>query len=140
MDEADLLGDRINIISKGRLQCSGTSIFLKRNYGRGYFLSISKDSQAVQKFSADRLTQFVRAFVPGSTLHENFGTELIFLLPSDARANGSFTRLFVNLDQNLKQFGVKSYGISDTPLEEVRRRNFLLSVFPRCCSLFGIVF
>ena len=33
MDEADLLGDRIAIMSHGRLICAGTSLFLKNHYG-----------------------------------------------------------------------------------------------------------
>uniref|UniRef100_A0A8C9PG07 ABC transporter domain-containing protein n=1 Tax=Spermophilus dauricus TaxID=99837 RepID=A0A8C9PG07_SPEDA len=33
MDEADLLGDRIAIISQGRLYCSGTPLFLKNCFG-----------------------------------------------------------------------------------------------------------
>ncbi len=35
MDEADLLGDRIAIMSHGRLVCSGSSLFLKNHYGVG---------------------------------------------------------------------------------------------------------
>ena len=42
MDEADVLGDRIAIISNGRLIAHGTSFFLKNNFGRGYYLTISK--------------------------------------------------------------------------------------------------
>ncbi|OXB63100.1 UNVERIFIED_CONTAM: hypothetical protein H355_009213, partial [Colinus virginianus] len=34
MDEADLLGDRIAIMAKGELQCCGSSLFLKRKYGK----------------------------------------------------------------------------------------------------------
>lgn len=34
MDEADLLGDRIAIMADGQLQCVGSSLFLKRKYGR----------------------------------------------------------------------------------------------------------
>lgn len=119
MDEADLLGDRINIISKGRLRCSGSPLFLKRHYGRGYFLTASKDYKSSKEFDVERLLLFIKAFVPGAQLHENFGTEFVFLLPSDDRLNGSFTRLFVNMDRNLRNFGVKAYGISDTPLEQV---------------------
>jgi len=33
MDEADLLGDRIAILANGRLQCFGSSMFLKKKYG-----------------------------------------------------------------------------------------------------------
>ena len=42
MDEADVLGDRIAIVSNGRLIAHGTSFFLKNNFGRGYYLTISK--------------------------------------------------------------------------------------------------
>ena len=40
MDEADLLGDRIAIISQGQLKCCGSSLFLKRKFGSGYFLTL----------------------------------------------------------------------------------------------------
>lgn len=40
MDEADLLGDRIAIMVRGRLFCAGTSEFLKNRFGTGYLLSI----------------------------------------------------------------------------------------------------
>lgn len=33
MDEADLLGDRIAIMSEGVVKCCGTSLFLKKAYG-----------------------------------------------------------------------------------------------------------
>ncbi|XP_048589175.1 phospholipid-transporting ATPase ABCA1-like isoform X2 [Nematostella vectensis] len=42
MDEADVLGDRIAIISQGKLQCCGTSLFLKSHYGNGYYLTLTK--------------------------------------------------------------------------------------------------
>ncbi|XP_039258702.2 phospholipid-transporting ATPase ABCA1-like isoform X1 [Styela clava] len=42
MDEADLLGDRIAIISQGSLKCCGSSLFLKSTYGVGYYLTLVK--------------------------------------------------------------------------------------------------
>ncbi|XP_064607351.1 phospholipid-transporting ATPase ABCA1-like [Liolophura sinensis] len=47
MDEADVLGDRIAIISQGKLKCCGSSLFLKNRYGSGYYLTVVKsdDSQ-----------------------------------------------------------------------------------------------
>ena len=35
MDEAEILGDRIGIMSQGKLVCQGTSAFLKQRYGTG---------------------------------------------------------------------------------------------------------
>ena len=42
MDEADVLGDRIAIISNGKLIAHGTSYFLKNKFGRGYYLTLAK--------------------------------------------------------------------------------------------------
>ncbi|XP_062306345.1 phospholipid-transporting ATPase ABCA1 isoform X1 [Osmerus eperlanus] len=42
MDEADLLGDRIAIISQGRLCCCGSPLFLKARLGTGYYLTVVK--------------------------------------------------------------------------------------------------
>ena len=41
MDEADQLGDRIAIMSKGKLKCCGTSLFLKKRFGLGLILEIN---------------------------------------------------------------------------------------------------
>ncbi|KAM4548979.1 phospholipid-transporting ATPase ABCA1 isoform 1-T1 [Odontesthes bonariensis] len=42
MDEAELLGDRIAIISKGKLCCYGSPLFLKSRLGSGYYLTVVK--------------------------------------------------------------------------------------------------
>lgn len=45
MDEADILGDRIAIMSQGQLRCAGSPLFLKKKYGVGYQLTVErKDS------------------------------------------------------------------------------------------------
>jgi ABC-type multidrug transport system ATPase subunit len=40
MDEAEALGDRIAVMSKGRLQTCGSSMFLKDKYGLGVLLEV----------------------------------------------------------------------------------------------------
>ena len=40
MDEADILGDRIGIMSNGKMTCLGSSLFLKNKFGLGYNLDI----------------------------------------------------------------------------------------------------
>ncbi|XP_054608194.2 phospholipid-transporting ATPase ABCA1 isoform X2 [Nothobranchius furzeri] len=42
MDEAEMLGDRIAIISKGKLCCCGSPLFLKSRLGSGYYLTVVK--------------------------------------------------------------------------------------------------
>ena len=40
MDEAEMLADRVAIVSKGSLQACGSSLFLKKKYGQGFFIEI----------------------------------------------------------------------------------------------------
>ena len=42
MDEADVLGDRIGIMAKGKLRCLGSPLFLKNRFGVGYKISFVK--------------------------------------------------------------------------------------------------
>ena len=44
MDEADVLGDRVGIMARGRMTCLGSSPFLKRKFGVGYNLTAVKFS------------------------------------------------------------------------------------------------
>ena len=49
MDEADVLGDRIAIMSKGSIECLGSSLFLKNRYGAGYKLTMVKSEKVHNK-------------------------------------------------------------------------------------------
>lgn len=48
MDEADLLGDRIAILSQGRLYCCGTPLFLKNCFGTGFYLTLVRKMKNIQ--------------------------------------------------------------------------------------------
>lgn len=45
MEEADILGDRIAIMARGRFRCIGTSIHLKSRFGAGYIVNVSVRSE-----------------------------------------------------------------------------------------------
>lgn len=45
MDEADILGDRIGIMTNGQLICLGSSLFLKNRFGVGYNLTMLNKSK-----------------------------------------------------------------------------------------------
>ena len=53
MDEADVLGDRIAIISGGKLCCCGSSLYLKSHYGSGYYLTLVQDDGKNNKYNDD---------------------------------------------------------------------------------------
>lgn len=49
MDEADLLSDRIAIISKGQLHCCGSPLFLKNCFGVGFYLTLVRRMKDLRK-------------------------------------------------------------------------------------------
>ena len=114
MDEADTLGDRIGIMSHGKMMCCGTSLFLKKKYGIGYNLTIVKSSQDVP---SDKITSFVEKHIDGTEIALNSGEEIDLRLPFSE--SGKFKGMFEEIDVSLEALGIKSYGISITTLEDV---------------------
>lgn len=126
MDEADILGDRIAIMAEGQLRCAGSSLFLKKHYGVGYQLSIEKNPKNAVDESSDRpsadeieqnLQDIVKGAVDAANLLSNVGTEMSFQLPIGAASN--FAPMFENLDQQITQKNIVTYGVSITTLDEV---------------------
>uniref|UniRef100_A0A7N8YKG0 P-type phospholipid transporter n=1 Tax=Mastacembelus armatus TaxID=205130 RepID=A0A7N8YKG0_9TELE len=131
MDEADILGDRIAIISHGKLCCVGSSLFLKTHLGTGYYLtlmlvlilfSLTRLCSVCPFFSTDvsLISNVIFKHVPEARLVEDLGHELTYVLPYQSAKDGAFVELFHELDDRLTDLGISSYGISDTTLEEVR--------------------
>ena len=116
MEEADLLSDRIAIMTRGRLACVGSPLFLKARLGLGYHLSLLLSSDAAGG-AASSLTSLVEAHVCGSVCEAHVGAELSFLLPADGVA--AFPALLRQLDSRAGELGVEGYGISCSSLEEI---------------------
>ena len=115
MDEADLLGDRIAIMGDGKLRCCGSSLYLKKQFGVGYNMTIEKKD--VHKFNSPAMIELVQSRVKDATLLTDVGTELTFQLPFTS--SQAFQSLFEHFDNNESQLGIQSYGVSVTTLEEV---------------------
>ena len=58
MDEADILGDRIAIMKRGRLECLGSSMFLKQKFAVGYILKIQK-MPSFDETKAEAFAEFI---------------------------------------------------------------------------------
>ncbi|CAB3983284.1 ATP-binding cassette sub-family A member 2 isoform X4 [Paramuricea clavata] len=205
MDEADVLGDRIAIISEGKLQCLGSSLFLKSNFGDGYNLTLVKKSSgstqnsfsntprgsvsnlgiippantpqagtppmvipgsapstssvqgtppqcdsllssslgsspnmsalsplgkltrqsprgstlSIAEAGTENVTSFVQSYVPSAKLVQESRQQLSFILPNNVVKRDGFGNFFAHLEQNLDSLGLKSFGITETPLEVV---------------------
>ncbi|TRY97479.1 hypothetical protein DNTS_008213 [Danionella cerebrum] len=150
MDEADLLGDRIAIISQGKLCCCGTPLFLKARLGTGYYLTLVKreilrtptsmstgklplatknsDSSLSEDtglgseengFDVDAVMSLAQQYIPNAQLVEDIGREAVINFPHAASEDGSLAVFLNELDKRKSEFGVVSYGLSDTTLEEI---------------------
>lgn len=116
LDEADLLCDRIAIMSAGKLACVGSPLFLKNRYGTGYTLTLARASSN-NGGGGDVILSTVRSHLPGASITSDVGAELHIILPSEGSAK--FAGLFKELDDKIAGAGFTSYGISCTTLEEV---------------------
>uniref|UniRef100_A0A8C4ISX3 ATP-binding cassette, sub-family A (ABC1), member 4b n=1 Tax=Dicentrarchus labrax TaxID=13489 RepID=A0A8C4ISX3_DICLA len=137
MDEADLLSDRIAIISKGQLHCCGSPLFLKNCFGVGFYLTLvrrmkdikkrevrftfyTKSARAREKVSLKySITTLIHHHVPDAKLIETIGQELTYLLPNKGFKHRAYASLFRELEETLGDMGLSSFGISDTSLEEL---------------------
>ncbi len=114
MDEADELGDRIGILSQGRIVCCDTAMALKKQFGIGYHLTIDREEEP--DLSVDIL-KFVAKHVPDSEVTLNIGRQLKLRLPFVQQ--DKYKSLFTELDTALPQLGITSYGVTITTLEDV---------------------
>ncbi|XP_013001127.2 phospholipid-transporting ATPase ABCA7 isoform X2 [Cavia porcellus] len=76
-------------------------------------------SQALLPPDAAQLLSLVRSWVPGARLVEELPHELVLAMPYGGAQDGSFARLFQELDRQLGALQLAGYGISDTSLEEI---------------------
>ena len=134
MDEADILGDRIAIMAGGRLQCVGSSIFLKHTYGVGYTLTVVREDgngagggseQGIrekidEQYSGEKVDALVKKYIPSAEVLSFVGAEQSYRLPFNE--SKKFVGLFEQIEREKEKMGVSSYGVSVTTLEEVFMR------------------
>ena len=127
MDEAECLGDRIAIMSKGTLHCTGSPLFLKSNYSSGYSLILTKKQQETQtdkqlmntndELNNKKITDLIQSIIPDAKLNSNINSEISFLLPIEYAKE--FPRLLDQIDLDKEHLNLVNIGISATTLEQV---------------------
>lgn len=100
MDEADFLGDRIAIMSKGKLNCCGNSLYLKHKYGKGYSMNIQKTALEVP---CDPIMKLIQKIIPKAKLISTAGQNVSIELPEVSHL---FKEMCNNLDQVKSELGV----------------------------------
>jgi len=117
MEEADILADRIGIMSQGKLFCQGSPLYLKKRFGVGYNLSIVKKVQGCKQPEFTKIESLVSQHIPESRVFNIASAEILFEIPLECTYR--FKSFFEDLDNNLENLQIETYGISVTTLEEV---------------------
>ncbi|CAF3938721.1 unnamed protein product [Rotaria magnacalcarata] len=113
LQEADVLSDRIAIMSHGCLQANGTPAFLKNQLDFEYRLFIEKN----ETYQNERITAFIQRYIPMIALERESISEMIFgIRRTESKYIG---KLIHALDEQSKDVGIESYGLSMTTIEEV---------------------
>lgn len=74
---------------------------------------------APSDFDVNQVSRFINGYITDAKLAESYGNEVTFVLPQESARSGVFYNFFSSLDRHLKNLKIKSYGLSDTTLEEV---------------------
>ncbi|KAJ3214065.1 hypothetical protein HDU67_002109 [Dinochytrium kinnereticum] len=128
MEEADELGDHICIMHQGRLRASGSSIFLKNRFGKGYLLTLAKkgkhtnveETAKTEKSGSrtksamqDDLEKYVEYAMPGS---EIVSSTTGVITASVSRDRPDLIARFLKALQSTDQL---EWSFSNSTLEEV---------------------
>ncbi|KAI4319131.1 hypothetical protein MLD38_032767 [Melastoma candidum] len=124
MEEADILGDRIGIMAKGRLHCIGTSIRLKSRFGTGFIANlsfsggdiVSSPEDVVFQQHREAVTQFFKSRLDVVPKEEN-NAFTTFVIPHDREP--LLPGFFAELQAREREFGITDIQLGLTTLDEV---------------------
>jgi ABC-type multidrug transport system ATPase subunit len=112
MEEAEVLCNRIAIMSHGTIRCCNTSLKLKELYGSGFRLTYNNNPQKYKE-----LKKFIASILPENykIVRDLASNSIYEFIPSQ----GLLSQLFEIIDQHKEQYGIIDWGISQCSLEEV---------------------
>ena len=118
MEEADILSDRVAMLINGSVRCCGSPLYLKGQFGGGYFLSLLKMHNVSSKFHTEKIMSFMEYNLKDywNIVHD-LQSEVTFQLPFNFIVN--CLDFFKELEDNMGVLALRGYSISVTTLEEV---------------------
>jgi len=117
MEEAEELGDRIGIMASGKLRCVGSPLFLKFAYGTGYNLIVVHDETKDIEQTQNNICEFIKRHIEGVSIRKKAGKETTYFLPKSQ--DNKLKDLFTDLDKNLHDLKIASYGMATNTLEDI---------------------
>ena len=95
------------------MYCCGSPLYLKNRYGVGYHLTLLKSPS----FDAEATHDLIKRHTPTAELKSNIAAEASYILHEDSRH--LFKGLFEEFETQHQKYGISSFGISVTTMEEV---------------------
>jgi ABC-type multidrug transport system ATPase subunit len=107
MEEADTLCSQIGIMANGALRCLGNQVYLKREYGSGYRITLTAPPQRIEK-----ACRFVESILPqGWKRIDRYATTALYeFRGSDVR----LSEIFAKMQQSKDALGIDDWGLSQT--------------------------
>ncbi|XP_072142938.1 ATP-binding cassette sub-family A member 9-like [Dermacentor andersoni] len=113
-EEADVVGDRVAIMSHGRVRCCGTPTFLKQAHGTGYEIRFPKTEKVLNV--EHHLLSIVRQRTGQARLSQTPRNVVISLGTRDTRG---FTDMFKHIEEFCHSHGIYDIGVTFSTLEDV---------------------
>ncbi|KAF9429270.1 hypothetical protein BGZ76_001576 [Entomortierella beljakovae] len=119
MEEADILSDRIAIMTMGRLRCIGSSLHLKELYGSGFRLNVSSKPGRLQEACESIQTQVLQGYKYRRIDKFTNATTFEFEPDTQNQSGGQLSSIFSALSKVDRLPSIEDWGISQTTLEDV---------------------
>jgi ABC-type multidrug transport system ATPase subunit len=116
LDEADYLGDRIGIMSEGKLICGGTSTFLKNRYTCGFNINFLFTKGRLNDEIAQQFLTEMKEAEPFLKLRV-IGKEMMQI--NFPEIGNNINRVFSTIDRLQQKYSIVSYTLATTSLEDV---------------------
>lgn len=113
MEEAEILGDTISILSNGKLDQIGTPLELKRKLGSGYILKLRTDGNFREQSTLD----IIKAIIPTAKIMNSVPPTVIISMPYSFK--NKYAEVLEKLETNRTNLGIDSLSVTDTSLEDV---------------------
>lgn len=119
MEEAEVLCDRIGVMSMGEMQAIGTATELKHRFGAGYTFFIVSSFRSQE--DVPKIEEFVKKLFPKSgirPLGNNYGGTFKFEI---LREDVILSQVFELMEdpQSREEIGLVDWSLTETTLEEV---------------------
>ena len=116
MEEADILGDRVAVMSHGHIQALGSPLELKRKFGVGFSMTVFLDAK--KPTAAEDTIAFFKQEFPSIQINKHVDQAIKFKVPI-ADDDPKLVPFFKTLEENKDRCGIKDFSVGLATLEEV---------------------